>query len=73
MSEYNDTELCWTDADLADVEETAKAAGRQEAVDRLKWWQGQAETEHDQSQLRVAIELLEADIEEYEAWKRSDE
>lgn len=72
MSDYNDTKLCWTDADLADVEQTAKAAGRREAVERLKWHQDQADTLEDVEKLQIAIELLEGDIEAYEARKGNE-
>ena len=33
---YNDTKLCWTDADLADVEENARKFGTRETLLRMR-------------------------------------
>ena len=36
MSEYNDTKLCWTDADLAETEQTGYGRGYAEALEQLE-------------------------------------
>ena len=36
MSEYNDTKLCWTDADLAETELTGYGRGYADALEQLE-------------------------------------